>query len=233
MAQQWKTYESMSLSKDSTTSKQVICNVSEKNLNELSITEINNFLTNYDNNNDSSVLGTSSITQNTNYIASKDNCPPRWKREIDDTMSEFPSVQKQVMQKSNIINKNKNKNYDEDENYQFLMSFLPILRDVPKHRQLTVRHKLLKVFMNEEKRNQLANYDVNPTRYTPIPVRPPPPPYPKTEFNIVVPKVSSATPVNAVQPDVDYSFSSSVCNNNNNVINSTENPAETLVVWTY
>lgn len=38
----------------------------------------------------------------------------------------------------------------EDDNYQFLVSLLPYLRDVPKHRKLIVRHRLQKVLIDEE-----------------------------------------------------------------------------------
>lgn len=44
----------------------------------------------------------------------------------------------------------------EDSDYQFLMSLLPFLRNIPFHRKLIVRHKLQQVFIEEEQ-NTLPN----------------------------------------------------------------------------
>lgn len=46
----------------------------------------------------------------------------------------------------------------EDENEKFLISLLPYLRDVPKHRKLAVRHKLHKVFIDEQDRRRRGRF---------------------------------------------------------------------------
>lgn len=226
MPQQWKIYKSMSVSNDSMTTQQMFCNVSGTNDSELSIMPINNYHTN----NDSSILETSSITQNTSYESHQDECPStsRLQQIVNDTtVNECPRVQKRVLQKLNIINEKKFKNHEEDENYQFLMSLLPYLRDVPKHRKLTVRHKLQKVFIDEEERNVATNPK---TSHIPIPSRPPPP-YPQTEFNFVVPQAPAATGINPRQSNIIYSNSNLMHYNNNNATSSTANTEQST--WTY
>lgn len=216
MPQQWKIVESMSVLKDSTTTKKMICNVSETNVNEISIAPLNNYFTN----NDSSILETSSITCNANYISCQEKCPPKKKKlEASNTINE---CQKRVVQKLNVINEKMINNLDEDENYQFLMSLLPHLRDVPKHRKLMIRHKLQKVFIDEEDRNRLSGYTTKITQHTPISSRPPPP-YPKTEFNFVVPQTPSAAFVNTQQTNIEYSTMNMMSYNNNTATNSSMN----------
>uniref|UniRef100_A0A2S2QRM1 BESS domain-containing protein n=1 Tax=Sipha flava TaxID=143950 RepID=A0A2S2QRM1_9HEMI len=224
MAQQWEIFESMSVSKDSTTTKKMFCNVSETNVNELSIAPLNNYLTK----NDASILETSSITQNTNYMSFQDKRPLRKRRaEVRDTMN---ACQKRVTQKFNFINEKKIKDLDDDENYQFLMSLLPHLRDIPKHRKLIIRHKLQKVFIDEEERNRFARYTTDTTHHTPIPSRPPPP-YPTPGLNFVLPQTPSATYVNAEQSNIEYSTMNLMCYDNNTATNSTVN-TEQYKTWT-
>lgn len=45
----------------------------------------------------------------------------------------------------------------EDSDYQFLLSLLPFLKNVPSHRKLTVRHKLQQVFIDEEQLAAIAS----------------------------------------------------------------------------
>lgn len=69
----------------------------------------------------------------------------------------------------------------QDDSYQFMMSLLPYLRDVPKYRRMIVRQKLQKVFVDEQERQTSLNHSscATTTVYqTPVPsTRPPPPPY--------------------------------------------------------
>jgi hypothetical protein len=50
----------------------------------------------------------------------------------------------------------------EDSDYQFLMSLLPFLKNVPFDRKLTVRHKLQEVFIEEEQ-NALRPFTASPS----------------------------------------------------------------------
>ncbi|VVC29556.1 BESS motif [Cinara cedri] len=80
----------------------------------------------------------------------------------------------------------------QDDSYQFMMSLLPYLQDVPLHRRMAVRQKLQNVFMYEQDRNNSNNWNYKNSANTvatattattavyqaPIPAtRPPPPPY--------------------------------------------------------
>lgn len=117
-------------------------------------------------------------------------------------LAQANSIERRVTKKINIIKDNCNdeRRGDEDESQLFLLSLLPYLRDVPKHRKLTVRHKLQKVFIDElDKRgdDQHAASDADqpqPLHPPPVPplqplqLPPPPPPYPqKYEFGGYVP----------------------------------------------
>lgn len=191
MSQQWKFYESMSVSKDSTTTKKLICN----------IPETNQFL----NENDSPIVQGSFMTSSmeTNSFSQLSNVRPfedeqtslRKKQALTNASNDqFPtSIEKQTLQKLNV-----NENRDEDENFQFLMSLLPYLREVPKKRKLIVRHKLQKVFIDEQERSSF-NFNLNHSTaaiQTSIIPSKPPPPYHRTNYNFTVPQVPANNRLN-------------------------------------
>jgi len=107
---------------------------------------------------------------------------------------------------------------NQDDNYHFLMSLLPYLREVPKNRKMVIRHKLQRVFVEEQERksggrNINANHpDLNncptpfPNMFMPYPLnqpqqtpRVPPPPYPFKQ-DVVYNRVPSTTKATASVP---------------------------------
>ncbi|XP_060860294.1 uncharacterized protein LOC132937489, partial [Metopolophium dirhodum] len=76
------------------------------------------------------------------------------KKGRNDVMQDLLAIEKQKLLQFNTIqaNSQKKKN-DEDEDFYFLMSLLPHLREIPKHRKLAVRLKLQNVVMAEQTEN--------------------------------------------------------------------------------
>ncbi|XP_008186846.1 uncharacterized protein DDB_G0283357-like [Acyrthosiphon pisum] len=115
---------------------------------------------------------------------------------------EYPNFERQYIQNINIPTAAKtegdnDQNLNQDDNYHFLMSLLPYLREVPKNRKMAIRHKLQRVFVEEQERksggrNINVNYPNSNDFRTPYPnmfmtnpmnqsqqtPRLPPPPYP-------------------------------------------------------
>lgn len=192
MSQQWKFYESMSVSKDSTTTKKLICNIPETNqfMNEKDTPIVQgSFMT--------SSMETNSFSQLSNVRSFEDEQTSARKKQVLSNASndQFPttSIEKQTLQKPNA-----NENRVEDENFQFLMSLLPYLREVPKKRKLIVRHKLQKVFIDEQERSSFnfnLNHSTAAIQTTIIPSKPPPP-YHRTNYNFMVPQVTANNRLN-------------------------------------
>lgn len=231
MSQQWKFYESMSVSKDSTTTKKLICNIPETNqfLNDKDSPIVQgSFMT--------SSMETNPFGQLSNIRPFEDEQTSARKKQVLSNASndQFPttSIEKQTLQKLNV-----NENRVEDENFQFLMSLLPYLREVPKNRKLIVRHKLQKVFIDEQERSSFnfnLNHSAAAIQTSIIPLKPPPP-YHRTNYSFTAPQVSANNRLT-----VDEQSNSTECSTsektqsqdyNNTYTNATDQVDQTS--WTY
>lgn len=228
MSQQWKFYESMSVSKDSTTTKKLICNIPETNqfLNEKESPMVQESYR-------ASNMETNSFGQLANVRSFEDEQPTARKKQalIHASNDQLPtaSIEKQItLQKLN-------NNRVDDENFQFLMSLLPYLREVPKKRKLIVRHKLQKVFIDEQERSNFnINYSTIAIQTPTIPSKPPPP-YHRTNFNFTVPQVpaDNRPPIGEQSNNTECSTSDKTqsLNFNNTYTTPTEQVDQTS--WTY
>ncbi|KAL4136234.1 hypothetical protein QTP88_007785 [Uroleucon formosanum] len=133
---------------------------------------------------------------------------------------EYPNFERQYIQNINIPTTTKTEGdndgagQNQDDNYHFLMSLLPYLREVPKNRKMAIRHKLQRVFVEEQERksagkninathlnlnnypmpfsNKIMTYPFNQPQQIPN-VPPPPYPYQQDVAYKYVPLATSAT----------------------------------------
>ncbi|XP_060865854.1 probable cyclin-dependent serine/threonine-protein kinase DDB_G0292550 [Metopolophium dirhodum] len=78
---------------------------------------------------------------------------------------EYPNFERQYIQNINIPTAAKtegdnDQSLNQDDNYHFLMSLLPYLREVPKNRKMAIRHKLQRVFIDEQER-KISGRNIN------------------------------------------------------------------------
>ncbi|XP_022176166.1 nuclear transcription factor Y subunit gamma-like [Myzus persicae] len=136
---------------------------------------------------------------------------------------DYPNFERQYIQNINIPTAAKTESdadgvvQNQDDNYHFLMSLLPYLREVPKNRKMVIRHKLQKVFVEEQERKSVGrsappnNPGFNhfqqpfarafvpdpPQHHVPQTPRHPPPPYPvykqEVGYNNYVPSATAAS----------------------------------------
>lgn len=82
-----------------------------------------------------------SVSGSTNPV----NPYPSWSREDGGTTAKKRPYEDRISKRPSV-----DMNETDDDSYQFLVSLLPYLRQIPKHRKLTVRHRLQRVLIDEE-----------------------------------------------------------------------------------
>ncbi|KAL5237983.1 hypothetical protein ACI65C_005393 [Semiaphis heraclei] len=145
---------------------------------------------------------------------------------------EHPNFERQYIQNINIptaISDSDGVAQIHDDNYHFLMSLLPYLREVPKNRKIVIRHKLQKVFVEEQERKSIGRNNNTSNQNFPAPYsrvfmsdpphhpaqtpRLPPPPYPMYKqdavYNYVPSAASASASASATVPLPNASASSS------------------------
>ncbi|XP_025202247.1 uncharacterized protein DDB_G0286175-like [Melanaphis sacchari] len=104
-----------------------------------------------------------SIINSTNVHSAKfsgsDNrrLPAKKRQIVPEEHSSFENECKQVIPNA----KTNDHNNSNDDNYYFLMSLLPSLREVPKNRNMAIRNKLQRVFVEEQETKNCNDNDNN------------------------------------------------------------------------
>lgn len=153
---QWKYYDLMSFLKDMKNVSTTVCKLNiqkttkpqklEKHDNISTPTEI--YFSDSIKNVDLNKSNKSSDSFHEIYHQKPSN-KDEFKNDVD---IDFQTSESLEQHHSNTITSNIQNNEDpeEDENFHYLMSLLPYLQEVPKHRRLSVMCKLQKVFLDEQ-----------------------------------------------------------------------------------
>ncbi|XP_060866058.1 uncharacterized protein LOC132941857 [Metopolophium dirhodum] len=157
---QWKYFESLYFLKDNITPRKMVGNIVEESKTHIdeqesfpnspcnsSIDVVNDF-------DETSFSEKHTENPSSGILSFEEGPSSKKKKGRNDVMQDLLAIEKQKLLQFNEIqaNSQKKKN-DEDEDFYFLMSLLPHLREIPKHRKLAVRLKLQNVVMAEQTEN--------------------------------------------------------------------------------